>query len=150
MQLLRRYELAWWVDEMIPVLQKIERAAEGEVDVDFWRGMYKQHDAKHKMCGDPYVIADGWVVKFYPYDKYDPTEYWHKNTPKEYFRNSLQSLRDGSNALPPEVVSAPLEYRHLDGRTSHYTLWAGFTGLSQDTATLALRPEIGWFITEQD
>ena len=133
-EFLRQYKLDWWVDEMLPVLRKIKSASEGEVDQAFWRGMFKQHDLKHEMCGDPETLADGWIVKFYPYD-------CHKH------RNTLKGLYDGASELPPELASVPVGFEGADGETANLTFWAGFVGIAQDTATLALRPEIGWFIT---
>ena len=83
---------------------------------------------------DPEALADGWIVKFYPYD-------CHKH------RNSLKGLYDGASDLPPELASVPVRFEGADGETANLTFWAGFVGIAQDTATLALRPEIGWFIT---
>ena len=133
---LRKYKLDWWVDELLPVLRKIEKAANGEVDTKFWRGMYKQHDLKHEMCGDPYYLADGWIVKFYPYDD-------------DKYRSDFKGIRDGAYNLPAEIVSAPLEFTDINRKKHNLTLWTGFVGLTQDTTTFALRPEIGWFITRE-
>ena len=148
-QWLRRYQLDWWVDEMVPVLEKIVLAAQGEVDRDFWRGMYKYHDLPHEMCGDPYVLSDGWIVKFFPYNDLDfRDEFWSHEKP-EYFRNNLQSLHDVADDLPPEITVVPLRYISLSGDTTQLQLCAGFVGLSQNSGTYALRPEIGWFILEE-
>lgn len=141
-QFLRRYEMDWWADAMLPVLEKIKRASEGEVDKKFWRGMFKLHEEQREgSCGgtETYDIFDGWVVKFYPY-------YNDKD------RTSLKTL-GGSSNLPPEIVSASLSFRdqsdgHIAGGDAELTLYAGFVGLSQDPETFALRPEIGWFITK--
>lgn len=133
---LRKYKLDWWVDELLPILRKIEKAANGEVDTKFWRGMYKQHDLKHEMCGDPYYIADGWIVKFYPYDA-------------DKYRNDFKGIRDGAYNLPAEIVSVPLEFTDINGQKTNLTLRTGFIGLTQDNQTFALRPEIGWFITKK-
>lgn len=142
-QFLRRYEMGWWADAMLPVLEKIKRASEGEVDKKFWRGMFKLHEEQREgSCGgtETYDIFDGWVVKFYPY-------YNDKD------RTSLKTL-GGSSLLPPEIVSAPLSFRdqsvgHIAGGDAELTLYAGFVGLSQDPETFALKPEIGWFITKK-
>ena len=133
-EFLRQYQLDWWIDEMLPVLRKIKLASEGEVDKAFWRSMFKWHELKHEMCGDPETLADGWIVKFYPYDFY-----------KE--RNSLKGLYDGAYDLPPELSMVPVRFQDGNGETSDITLWAGFVGIAQDSETFALRPEIGWFIT---
>jgi hypothetical protein len=86
------------------------------------------------MCGDPYFLADGWIVKFYPYNDYK-------------LRNDLKGICDGAADLPSEIVSVPLEFTDPNGQKTDLTLWTGFVGLTQDTTTFALRPEIGWFIT---
>ena len=41
----------------------------------------------------------------------------------------------------------PVSFQDDNGETADLTLWAGFVGIAQDSETLALRPEIGWFIT---
>ena len=133
-EFLRQYQLGWWVDEMLPVLRKIKSASEGEVDQAFWRSMFKWHELKHEMCGDPETLADGWIVKFYPYDYFKQ-------------RNSLKGLYDGAYDLPPELSSVPVVFQDAEGNTTDITLWAGFVGIAQDPETFALRPEIGWFIT---
>lgn len=140
-QFLRRYKMDWWVDEMLPVLEKIKRASEGEVDKKFWRNMYKQHDEQLESgCGgtETYTITDGWMVKFYPY--YD-----------DKARTNLKRLVYPYN-LPPEIVSVPLSFRDeshgLAGGDAELTLYSGFVGLSQNAETFALKPEIGWFITK--
>lgn len=133
-EFLRQYKLDWWVDEMLPVLRKIKLASEGEVDKAFWRSMFKWHELKHEMCGDPETLADGWIVKFYPYNHYKD-------------RNSLKGLYDGAYDLPPELSMVPVTFDGGDGEGVELTLWAGFVGIAQDPETFALRPEIGWFIT---
>lgn len=135
-EFLRQYQLGWWVDEMLPVLRKIKLASEGEVDKAFWRSMFKWHELKHEMCGDPETLADGWIVKFYPYNHYK-------------HRNSLKGLYDGAYGLPPELSMVPVSFQDGNGETTDLTLWAGFVGIAQDPETFALRPEIGWFITRQ-
>ena len=150
-QLLRKYQLDWWVDEMEPVLQKIVKASQGEVDKKFWKSMYKEHgNPEYEMCGDPNVISDGWVIKFFPYNNFKshctPEEL--KEIPPIAFRNDFKGLYDISESLPTETASVPLRFIDIKGRETRLMLNSGFVGLSQDTVTHALRPEIGWFITQ--
>lgn len=134
-KVLREYKLAWWVDEMLPVLEKIKRASEGEVDKDFWCDMFKLHrkDRGHG-CGPSHPDVDGWIVKFYPYDE-------------KGRRNDLEKLYEGDQHLPSEVLSVPLKV--TGAAEANLNLRAGFVGIVQDSKTQALRPEIGWYITEQ-
>ena len=135
-KVLREYKLAWWVDEMLPVLEKIKRASEGEVDKDFWRNMFKYHNYDgYLFCGASSPDIDGWIVKFYPYDE-------------KGRRNDLEKLYEGDQHLPSEVLSVPLKIDAGAAKTT-LTLRAGFVGIAQDSKTQALRPEIGWLITER-
>lgn len=142
---LRRYQLDWWVDEMVPVLRKIVLAAQGEVDRDFWRGMFKIHELPGADCGDPSSLADGWIVKFFPYNDLNFREDYWKDEPPETFRNNLQSLYDVASNLPPEITVVPLQFISVND-TTMLQLCAGFVGLTQDDKTYALCPQIGWFI----
>ena len=142
---LRRYQLDWWVDEMVPVLRKIVLAAQGEVDRDFWRGMFKIHELPGADCGDPSSLADGWIVKFFPYNDLNFREDYWKDEPPGTFRNNLQSLYDVASNLPPEITVVPLQFISVND-TTMLQLCAGFVGLTQDDKTYALCPQIGWFI----
>lgn len=132
-QRLRQYGLDWWFDELDPVLGKIAKAAQGERDKAFWTGMFKSHVPDQDECGAPSIEVDGWIVKFYPY--YEET------------RRNLKTIADYHYHLGSEIESIPVEFIDVNGRKTPITLWAGFVGLTQDESTLALRPELGWFIT---
>jgi hypothetical protein len=133
---LRKYKLDWWVDKMEPVIKKIIAASQGEVDKSFWQNMFKSHSKG--MCLAP-TIVDGWIVKFFPYNKLGK-------------RNNLDSvsLRD---ALPNEMVKVDLQYENGDG-AGNFTntpleIWAGFVGLKQNDENFGLKPEIGWMIRKK-
>ena len=85
---LKEYKLDWWISELEPLLEEFVKASKGEVNKDFWRNMFKYHS--QKKYGAPNII-DGWIVKFFPYDK-------------EGKRNNLQQL-EGRNCLPDEIVN---------------------------------------------
>ncbi|MDP4269492.1 MAG: DUF4419 domain-containing protein [Bacteroidota bacterium] len=134
---LRKYDLAWWIDELNPLLKEFIKASEGNVDQDFWQTMFKYHS--QKKYGAPNII-DGWMVKFFPYDK-------------KGNRNNLKELK-GTEGLPKEVVKVDLKYQMVDGgkviEETPLELWAGFIGLRQDKDDFTLRPEIGWMIRRKE
>lgn len=135
---LRKYDLGWWIDSLEPVLRQFINASEGKIDVPFWKGMFKYHNNKVP-CGRS-ISIDGWIVKFFPYDKNGK-------------RTNLKTL-SGSSELPKEIVKVPLYYsaNSPDGsiNTTPLELWAGFIGLKQDNNTFSLKPEIGWMIKKKD
>lgn len=133
---LRKYKLDWWIDELEPLLEKFVSASKGDIDKEFWRNMFKYHT--EDTYGAPTII-DGWIVKFFPYDK-------------EGKRNKLKEIINRDN-LPNEIVKVDLEYIKMDGGKEEITpleLWAGFVGLQQNSRTFSLKPEIGWMIRKKD
>lgn len=133
---LKEYKLEWWISELEPLLEEFVKASKGEVDKDFWRNMFKYHS--QKKYGAPNII-DGWIVKFFPYDK-------------DGKRNNLKQL-EGGNSLPDEIVKVDLKYLEIRNDTTIETpleLWSGFIGLQQNKDNFALRPQIGWMIRKKD
>lgn len=141
---LARYNLSWWVDEMVPVLEKIVETSKGKIDRDFWRSMFKIHDTGPIGCSPSSANGkryfDGWIVKFFPYDN-------------EGNRNDLHQIEDRIE-LPDEIVKTDLKYQIILPNGAILTipleLWAGFIGLEQDPATFALTPTIGWMIRKKE
>ncbi|WP_442795694.1 DUF4419 domain-containing protein [Pelobium manganitolerans] len=133
---LEKYNLKWWTGELEPILKKMVETSEGNIDKDFWRNMFKYHS--QEKYGSPKVI-DGWIVKFFPYDKNGR-------------RNNLEQLTGGDN-LPDEIVKVDLCYIEASGndrREIPLELWAGFIGLKQDVNDFTLSPQIGWMIRKKD
>lgn len=139
---LARYNLSWWVDEMVPVLEKIVETSKGKIDRNFWRSMFKIHDTGPIGCGsgNGKRYFDGWIVKFFPYDN-------------EGNRNNLHQIEDRIE-LPDEIVKTDLKYQIILPNGAILTipleLWAGFIGLEQDPETFALTPTIGWMIRKKE
>ena len=134
---LRSFDLAWWVDELKPILKQFVKASEGDVDTKFWRNMFKWHTQKE--YGAPNII-DGWIVKFYPYDK-------------DGKRFDLKTLTRNSN-LPDEMAEADVRFVEIfeDGSSTETTieLYGGFVGLEQNPENYALTPKIGWKVMKKD
>jgi hypothetical protein len=134
---LRKYELDWWMDEIEPLLEEFINASKGDISKRFWRKMFKYHS--QEKYGAPNII-DGWIVKFFPYDK-------------DGKRNNLDEIIY-NDRLPDEIVKVDLEYyfQSKDGNIEKIPLelWAGFVGLIQNSETYSLKPQIGWMIRKKD
>lgn len=133
---LEKYDLKWWTVEIEPILKEFIKTSKGEIDKKFWRNMFKYHS--QKQYGAPKII-DGWIVKFFPYDK-------------DGKRNNLKQLEGGGN-LPEEIVKVDLKYIESFGDSTQTTpleLWAGFIGLEQNSSDFTLMPKIGWMIRKKD
>ena len=132
---LRKYGLEWWTEELEPILEEFVKASKGKINKRFWKNMFKYHSKKE--YGAPKII-DGWIVKFFPYDK-------------DGKRNNLKELIGNGGNLPDEIVKVDLKY--IDNETSVETplvLWAGFFGLEQNRENFTLTPQIGWLIRKKD
>ena len=136
-QYLKKYDLAWWIDTLDPILKKIVATSKGKTNTAFWRNIFKYHSGKG--CIEP-SVSNGWIVKFFPYNKNGQ-------------RNNLNSIT-GSGILPSEIVNVPLSFITMYGdgtaTTDSLELWAGFVGSSQSKENFALKPEIGWMIRKKD
>ena len=134
---LRTFDLDWWIDELKPILKQFIKASEGNADTKFWRNMFKWHTPKE--YGAPNII-DGWIVKFFPYDK-------------DGKRFDLKTLTRDSN-LPDEMSEADVRFVELypDGSRMEtmIELYGGFVGLEQNPETYALTPKIGWKVMKKD
>lgn len=130
---LAKYDLKWWTSELEPLLEQFIETSKGNIDKKFWRNMFKYHS--QKKYGAPDII-DGWIVKFFPYDKNGK-------------RNDLKQLEGGKN-LPEEIVKVDLKYIDKKQEETMLELWAGFVGLEQNKENYALTPKIGWMIKKKD
>lgn len=134
---LRTFDLDWWIDELKPILKQFIKASESNADTKFWRNMFKWHTPKE--YGAPNII-DGWIVKFFPYDK-------------DGKRFDLKTLTRDSN-LPDEMAEADVRFIELypDGSSieTMIELYGGFVGLEQNPENYALTPKIGWKVMKKD
>lgn len=134
LDVLEKYELEWWTKELRPVIQEIINAKSGKFDKKFWKEMIRFH--KEGFYGSLTDI-DGWFLKFYPYLS-------------DGKRSSMKAIDDVS-LLPKEMVAVPFEFeiklsQNTPGKKMNMEFWAGFMGLSQDSRTYSLKPEIGWAV----
>ncbi len=132
---LKEYKLEWWISELEPLLEEFVQASKGKVNQEFWRNMFKYHSEKG--CGAP-VTIDGWIIKFFPYDK-------------EGKRNNLKQII-GRDKLPNEIVKVDIKFQEVYKDTVIETpleLWSGFIGLKQNNESFALRPQIGWMVRKK-
>lgn len=130
LDLLAQYDLEWWTKEIKPIIQEIIKTKRGKMDTKFWMNMVRFHG---KGIYGSLKNIDGWLVKFYPYDRNGR-------------RTNLQSISNLED-LPDEIARVPFTFV-IPAKKQTYKMefWAGFMGLSQDPQTFNLKPEIGWAI----
>jgi hypothetical protein len=133
---LRDYDLEWWIDELEPVLRQIVASSKGEVDKRFWRNMFRVHTKE--VYGSPECL-DGWMAKFFPYDRYEE-------------RLPLDTLYlNNIDRLPDEMVKVDARvFNMTTGEDIPVELWAGFVGLAQNNENYMLTPKMGWMVRVKD
>lgn len=133
---LRKYKLDTWIDALLPILQELLNTANGLINKDFWRNIFKIPE--QGVCNFKGEI-DGWVLRFFPY--------FANGTPTNLTKLSNKAISD----LPDEICRVPFKWEIQEfEKISVFSMEfaAGFVGLSQNPETKALRPEIGWFVAE--
>ena len=175
-QLLRKYKLEWWADELNPVLQQFEQAAQGKSDTSFWRSIFR---IASQSGGN---VINGWIIKFFPYiitqngliainplvnkniknfsalKKIETSRIWIKRD--GYFEEDVESEAKAASQNPEYIYGldlrnfssglsmTPFKWKYY-GHAIDMEIFAGFIGIKQDHQTMFLRPEIGWAVREK-
>ncbi|MDB5349957.1 MAG: hypothetical protein JWN86_1204 [Planctomycetota bacterium] len=150
------FGLGTWIELLRPILRQFVRASRGDVDVAFWRSLYRYKN----QSGGP--VITGWIMGFFPYLKdartglasvplsglFEPgDEAIHQVLGLENAERSGYAFGAGIGSLPGGLAAAPFRWEYFD-KTFPMEFLGGFVGVRQDTETLALRPEIGWAVRD--
>lgn len=129
--------LGFWVRSLEPILAQFISASRGNIDAEFWRSIYKTND----QSGGPYV--NGWLSHLIPYTKGSNQQEYVENP----WATGSQEWPGGiaTSSLPSGISTVPFKWNYF-GKIFNYELLGGFTGVTQDKDTLALRPKIGWAV----
>eukprot|EP00730_Choanoeca_flexa_P003754 TRINITY_DN11492_c6_g3_i1.p1 TRINITY_DN11492_c6_g3~~TRINITY_DN11492_c6_g3_i1.p1 ORF type:complete len:384 (+),score=111.88 TRINITY_DN11492_c6_g3_i1:67-1218(+) len=157
---LKRFDLDWWLSELLPVLDQFVAAAEGKADRDFWRSVVNVHGGSGMVTGP----MTGWMQVFFPYlNNSGKSNARALGAYKESYRAKINvtnwkggfSNGIGSQvemkSIPPSLSKAPFTYKDLRTGKDHAMLFmSGITGVIQHQDTLALEPVITWAVLEVD
>ena len=134
---IQKFDLDFWVKDLLPIFDKIIDTKKGNVDKKFWNDMIHIQPKK-----GPYRpgYVDGWFVKFFLYDIYGSK-----------IGGKVGDKR--KDELTSEMLTIPFILTVVGGADSYSVdceFVAGFVGVSQDQETKCIKPEIGWIIREED
>jgi len=146
---LSEYDLEWWTDALVPVLERIVATAEGRVDREFWSSIYRRRSTSG-IRG-----VTGWILTLFPYVEYvgvkrNPfLDCWEEGVHGEWPRTD--QVRLDLSCFPMSQSSAPVAFKDLTtGEVADLCLVGGMYGVHQDEATLALRPAWGWGVVHDE
>jgi hypothetical protein len=148
------FDLEWWLTPLQPILQEFIATARGEVRRPFWESIYKFGS----FSGGAAIT--GWITAFFPYftdQQGNATErnpWLAQGGPKlemllagEWDQERLDLGGPSPGAFPSGLARTPFVWKYLK-QEFDMEFVGGFVGIVQDSATLALRPEIGWAIRQ--
>lgn len=137
---IKKYELNWWIESCLPLLDKILETRKGNVDKEFWNSFFKQDN----QSGGPYL--NGWLFRFFPYVKDESGKGVMKN-PLLEGKSVLLKADDFSAGTSLVPFKWKIEIPPL--QTSYEMKFvSGFLGISQDTENLMLKTEIDWAVLD--
>jgi Domain of unknown function (DUF4419) len=156
-RVLSEYDLAWWVDALLPVLDQFVAAAEGRADAAFWQRILRPIQDDLCVRPDFGTSVTGWINVLFPYLEVQPSVF--ETNPwvdcwEDVFSGRLSARLAGrkgqlglhSEVAPSGLSRVPFKWVREDGTKRPMELLGGFVGVAQDQATLALRPAIGWAV----
>ena len=142
---LSKYEFEWYINEVIPIIQKMVEAKEGKIDVDFFKNIIlKQEGIKYtdKNCKElKYEIdyINGWITTFFGY-------YEDENGNLcELIGEKID--RKIINNLPPQILNIPFKIKNLQNNIEKEVKFeAGIFGCTlNEKKEISLR--IGWLVS---
>ena len=155
-----------WIETIEKILIKIINSKKGEIDIQFWKNLiiYREVSEQNKMCGspEPMIGFTGWITNFFPYN--NQGEYLYENKLDSFYKNitiyddteaGLFMTREEFNLIS-EINETPIKL-HIDYPNDKekiedldLIIYSGILGVSQDPDTFLVKPELGFFITENN
>ncbi len=145
-------DLTWWTAALLPLTDQFVRASRGDVVRCHWGNLIK--------ITERYGVEDlnGWLLKFIPY--VHPTKGSSMMTRNPVVGFDDYESPDGkaqpfritgcfSDQLPSGLSRCPVTIlNRATGDHSALEFVAGYVGVAQDLSDLALKPVLGWAISE--
>lgn len=149
-EVLAEFDLAWWVETLLPILDEFVAAAEGSPRVDFWRSMVRYRS------GSMGSELTGWIHTLVPF-LYDRHHALVRNPHLASWRDRYDLLesdagrrvrRQGPSleAVPPSLASAPLWFSPAGQPRLRGRFVAGLFGARQHDDDGALEATFGWAV----
>lgn len=144
-----KLKLKWWLDALIPVVEKICNAGINHVvDPDFWSRIY------NFQSGSGFAFASGWICVFFPYykndDKYYNGELYESKKNMELdWENGKCRIDIGNDPANISSVDFTLKYEKEFVAELKFKFNAGFFGTIQYD-DLTVEPMLGWIINRNE
>ena len=149
---LKKYKFDWYIDKIIPHIDKMIEAKEGKIDVDYFKNMVqKKEETEYKSGlsgrGGRYYQVDhlsGWFLNFFAYIGYGRGSYRPFDLP------SLK-VKDFEK-FPSQMLTVPFKIVDVNKKEYLMKYKVGFIGCDQNEKK-EVYPVTGWIVspsTEED
>jgi len=173
LEVLRKYNLEWWIDKISDNINKIIQTLEGENNIDFWNSIYKENNES----GGPFIT--GWIADFFPYLKTSITE---QNGTIDYSKQSISKnqilktirvddlnfdnykihkvqiknprITDSNYSklklddFPSGLSIVPFKWKYID-KELEMNFVSGFIGIKESEINNTLKTDINWIVNRK-
>ena len=143
---LKKYKFDWYINKIIPHIDKMIEAKEGKVDADYFKNMVQNKEATEFMAGlsgkggHDYKVdhLSGWFLNFFAY-------IGNGNGGYEQFRLKSLGVKDFEK-FPSQMLTVP--FKIIDFNKKEYLMKydVGFIGCDQNEKK-EVYPVTGWIVS---
>jgi len=149
---LKKYKFEWYIDKILPHIDKMIEAKEGKIDVDYFKNMVQnkeetEYEDEGSGMGGHYYHVDhlsGWFLNFFAY---------YGDGEGSYFPFKEKSLKvENFDRFPSQMLTVPFKIIDVNQKEYQMKYKVGFVGCDQNQKK-EVYPVTGWIVspsTEED
>ena len=151
--LLSKFELQFWSQHLLPILDRFVSAFKGDIDTKFWGSIAKLHSR----AGSGPTYLNGWIQDFFPYIRTRRNPHlgsWRAEFEKvpgsddEDLKRYYQTGGLNYNAVPIGLNTAPFQWKYYNQSFKMHLVGA-ISAIVQDPESLQVEAVTGWGILEE-
>ena len=141
---LRIYEFSWYIDRIIPHIEKMIDAKKGNIDINYFKDIIQKNEVFENTAHGCIQLekvdkVTGWILDFFAYKK---------NLKNKFERFSSRSLIvEDFNQLAGQMLMVPFTIKEeITGKTYNMKYNVGFIGCDQNEKKEVI-PVQGWVVS---
>jgi len=141
---LSKYHFGWYINRIIPIIQKMVEAKEGNIDINFFKNIILKEEVTRTGIRDceynKYKIKyiNGWIVKFFGYIKRD-------DILCQFSEDKIEG--EEINNLPSQILNVPFTIKNMEDKSEKKMKFeAGIFGCEQNEKK-EMSLGIGWLVS---
>ena len=143
---LKKYKFEWYIDKILPHIDKMIEAKEGKIDVDYFKNMVQnkeetEYEDEGSGMGGHYYHVDhlsGWFLNFFAY---------YGDGEGSYFPFKEKSLKvENFDRFPSQMLTVPFKIIDVNQKEYQMKYKVGFIGCDQNQKK-EVYPVTGWIVS---